>query len=123
MSVPISYDLTQWTQPVKKLSAEWRRHALSSYVDATPVPGSISIPVDIRLVETSDGNTINVSANRLGEYLPLMSVFTYFDCYPHSFDASGFRHGMRLSGHLSELHIGRKTRLTWENGHLRRWLH
>lgn len=123
MSVPLAHDLMQWSQPVDNPSAEWRRLASSSYVDANPSPGSVSTPVEIRQVETSVGDIINVPINRLGECLPPISVFAYFDRYPGSFDASRFRHGMRLSGHLTEICIGGDMRLTCAGGWMKRWLH
>lgn len=82
-----------------------------------------SSPVNLRQVKTSDGDTINVPINRLEKYLPPMSVFAYFDCYSHFFDASGFRQGMRLSGHLTKIYIGGEMRLSYTGGSLRYRLH
>lgn len=122
MTIPPARDLIQWRQPGDSPSAEWRVFAFSSYVDANPFPAFISTLVEICRVETFDDHVIGVPVNRLGECLSPSSVFGYLDSFPHSFDASQFCHGLRISGHLPEIGMGSETRLACAGGWLKRWL-
>lgn len=113
-------DLMQWDQPVENPSVKWRHPASTPCVDANASTGSVFTLVDVHRVETSDGTFIDVLVNYLGECLPTMSIFVNHGCCPRSFDASRFRHGMRLSGHLAEIYLGGEPRLSCERCWMKR---
>lgn len=106
MSNPFDYDFSQWGQPLKHSSDEWRHLAPSPYVDTSSGPESESTSVESRTYVDTAGDTNIVPISRLGECLPPLSVFQNFDQCPSCFDASQFCHKMRLSRHLSDICVG-----------------
>lgn len=123
MTIPLARDNIRWRQLVDNPSAECRRLATSSYINANPFPASVSAPVEIFQAKNTDGHVIGVPDNRLRECIWLMSVFTYFDRFPQLFDVSRFRHVMRISRHLREIRMGGETRLACAGGCPKLWLY
>lgn len=97
MPTPFDYDHSQWGHTFEHPSNELRRLASSRYADASLDPGLVSTSVEFRTSVETAGSTNIVPISRLGESLPLLSVFQYFDHYSFCFDASQFCHEMRLS--------------------------
>lgn len=115
MNVPAG-DTKQEDQPVENSSVKLCRHASTPNVDTTPSTGFDSTSVDVHGVTTFDGILIYIAVSCLGERLPPMSFFSYYDRYPRFFDASRSRHGVPLSAHIAEIHLGGEPRLTWGGG-------
>lgn len=116
LSVSMACGLTQWTQHTSSPSAEWRHLTSTLYVDQNLFPSSFVSPVEIGQASLCDGNIINVPVNRIGKRLSSMSVLAYIDRFTHFMDACLFRHGMRVSRHLTKIGIGGETRLTYTRG-------
>lgn len=123
MSVPLASDLTKWTHPVDYQTTEWRRLASTLYINANPSFGSIFTFVEIHPAETSGDNINDVPDNRLGKCLRPVSFFAYLDYFPHFFNTSRFLHGMRISGHLTDIQMSGEPRMTYAGGWLELWLY
>lgn len=110
--VSLARDLTQWTQPIDNPSSKWRRLATISHVAVNPFLSSISTLVGLCRVKTSDGSIINVGTNVCLAYLGRLTC---------TFDASRFRHWMRIRVLLTEIRMGGETLVTCASGWMQRW--
>lgn len=116
-------DLTAWTWPVDDPFTEWRCLASALYVHPNLSTNTVFSSVKIRWVGTSDGNIIDVSINRIGEYLPPMSVLACVGRFPYSSHACQIRQRMRISGQLPRIQMHSKTRLSYSGGRLKCWIY
>lgn len=111
-----NYNLSRWGQSVEHPGDKRRRLASFSYVDASPGLEYNSTPAEFRTYVDTAGDTIVVSINHLGEFLPPLPIFQYKDRRTSSFDASSFHREMRLSGHLFDICVGSQVRFNYAGG-------
>lgn len=123
MPAAFDYDLCQCDRPVEHSSRVCPCLLFVPHIDASPGPESVRTTSKLCLYVDTAGNNVVVPINCLGECLPPFSIFQYNDRDRSSFDASHFRHGMRLSRHLFDICADGQVCLTCAGGWQERWFH